>query len=217
MGSRLKRIRFSRGIAYGLLVVLWCVSGLTFAGAYDSILQAAMNDRTAEVIDYLQRGLDVNTADQDGSTLLLFASRNGNATLVEFLILNKANLNRKNRFGDTPVLLATSQGHTNVVARLTEAGADLNPQGWGPLHYAAYFQRADLVTYLVGKGAKIDALAPNGRSPLMLASELGHLDIAKRLILLGANRALADTEGKSAKDLAQARGFVDVVEFLEAP
>ena len=67
--------------------VLVLVAGLAQAGAYDDILGAANRGDSTAVIDLLKRGMDVNTADQSGSTLLMIAARNGSQALLEALLI----------------------------------------------------------------------------------------------------------------------------------
>jgi ankyrin repeat protein len=199
-----------------LFLVLTVVSGVAFAGAYDSIIQAATNDRTEEVIDFLQRGMDVNTADPDGSTLLALAARNGNTTLVEFLLRNKANINRRNRFGDSPVLLASIQGHRLVVEQLVEAGVDLNPEGWTPLHYSVIGGHQEVTRYLLANGVSPEQRAPNGRTAFLLACQAGRINQIKFLLVAGADHEARDFGGKSGIDIAREKGAVEVIAYLES-
>ena len=59
---------------------------VSHGGVYDDILIAVQNSDSATVIDLINRGMDVNTADATGSTLLMIAARNANQGLVEQLI-----------------------------------------------------------------------------------------------------------------------------------
>jgi ankyrin repeat protein len=185
------------------------------AAAFDDILIAANEGRTGVVIDLMQRGMDANTTDRDGTSLLGIAARAGNLELAKLLLQNRASPHRKNRYGDTPLLLATSQGHTAIMQVLLDAGAELNPVGWTPLHYACVANKIDLATWLLDKGAKPDLLAPNGLSSLMLAVRSGNNELVGLLIKRGANPLVKDYEGKTAKDHAKAAGFAQTAELLE--
>lgn len=156
------------------------------AGAYDDILAAANNKDTATVVDLLRRGMDINTADRTGSTLLMIAARTGNQSLLQTLLTNRANVNRRNQFGDSAVMMAALNKRLAAVQILIEHGADLNPDGWTPLHYAVFGGDIDIVALVIAKGGKLDARAPNDQTALMLARRLGHTEILDYLRKEGA-------------------------------
>jgi ankyrin repeat protein len=139
------------------------------AGAYEDILSAANTDDTSTVVNLLQRGMDVNTTDQSGTTLLMIAARNDNVPLIKSLLASRANVNRRNRQGDTALLLAALKPAPEAAKLLIENGADLNPAGWTPLHYSMFSGSKEMAAILIAKGANVDALAPNGQTALILA------------------------------------------------
>ena len=199
------------------LIICFFVSwaGLAQAGVYEDILAAAENGRNDEVISLLRRGMDINTTDRDGSTLLVIAARTGNYDLTDFLLSNRANALKRNRYGDTPLHLAVSQGHIKVVERLIDGGADLNPEGWTPLHYAVFTDRKEIASLLIKRGADLDLRAPNSRTGLMLAAQLGKAELAKLLLDEEADFELKDADGFTAEDIAQQKGFLEIVALLK--
>lgn len=198
------------------LIVCWLamLPATGSAGIYDDILQAANQSNTAGVIDLLRRGMDVNTADAGGSTLTMIAARTNNVQLLDFLIQNRANLNRRNRYGDTALMMAALGGHLAIAQRLIAAGAETSNAGWAPLHYAAYGGMNDVLLLLTKSGAALDARAPNGQTALMLAASLGHLEAVRILIDADADMDLQDYDGRSALVLARRNKHTKVVEFL---
>lgn len=200
-----------------VLLALGCSSGLATAGAWEDILKAANENDTEAVVGLVARGMDVNTSDQTGTTLLMIAARNGNEPLLEFLLNNRANALKRNRFGDTAVLLATMSGQLGIVKRLIEYGVPLAGRGWLPLHYAAFSGQIDIARYLLAKGAPIDARAPNGQTALMLAVREGQFAIAKLLVEMGADISAKDGEGTSALDIAVSHGNTAIAELLGKP
>jgi ankyrin repeat protein len=198
-----------------LLAVAALVVALpALAGAYDDILVAARNGDTAKVVELLQRGMDVNTSDRNGDTLTAIAARSGNNELLDFLAKNRANLSKRNKYGDSPIMQATMQGYTEIVKRLLDAGADIGNKGWNPLHYAAYTGRADIARLLIERGADLDSLAPNGQTALMLAAGAGHLEVVKLLIEADADMDVEDTAGNTAISLAERHGRAEVADYL---
>jgi ankyrin repeat protein len=205
-----------RNLLIALLITGAFLSRSGVAGVYDDIIAAANNNQTETVIGLLERGLDVNTADRDGTTLLGIAARTGNLELVDYLLRSRAGTFKRNRYGDNALLLATSQGHAKIVTRLLDFGAELNPEkGWAPLHYAILTGKYELVRLLLSKGAKTELRAPNGRTAIMLAAMNGNTEAAMVLIQVGADLAAKDYDGKTASEIALSKGFAPLAEQLK--
>ncbi len=202
-----------------LFAVLIIAAGLTIgtamAGAWEDILKAAESDDSEAVIGLLDRGMDVNTSDRTGTTLLMIAARNGNQTLVDFLLRNKANALKQNKFGDTAILMAAIAGRLQIVKDLVGRGVPVAGAGWEPLHYAAVGGQAEVAHYLLSKGAPINARAPNGQTALMLSIQEGKLPVAQLLIDAGADTSLRNPAGRTALDLAVAKGETAIAEALQ--
>lgn len=204
--------RIVRKLLIGIAFIL--AAGTASAGAYEDIITAANNGETSVVVGLLKRGMDVNTADPVGSTLLMISVRNGHLPLMEALLVNRANINRRNQFGDSALLLGALKARVEAVQRLIELGAEVNPDGWTPLHYSIFGGSKEVAALLLGKGAKVDARAPNGQTALMLAVKLGKLDLVRLLIDADADMDLTDYDGVSALRLARTLGHDEIVAYL---
>lgn len=191
-------------------------ASLAQAGAYDNIIAAANNGDTMTVVDLLKRGMDVNTADPSGTTLLMISARLGNLDLLETLLANRASVNRRNQFGDTALLLAVLKGQIEAVQALIDKGADLNSSGWTPLHYTVFADSREITALLIAKGANLDTRAPNGQTALMLAVKFGKTDLVRQLIDAEADVDLADYEGVSPLQLARKLGHVEIADYLNS-
>lgn len=185
------------------------------AGAYDDLIAAVNRDDTETVLDFISRGMDVNTVDLTGNTLLHVAARNGNVKLLEGLLKNKANPNARNHVGDSPMMLAAFNGKLEGINVLLAAGAKINHAGWAPLHYAVFAEQAEMVEHLLSKGAKVDARAPNEQTALMLAAKNGNSVIARMLLKAKADANLLDQHGESALTLARKGNNTDLAKLLE--
>ena len=159
-----------------------------WAGAYEDILAAAHRNDAETVADFIRRGMDVNTSDRSGTSLLMIAAGNGSERLLETLLRNKANILKKNKYGDSAITLAALRGHLPILRRLIEHGGAerINDPGWGALHYASFAGHADTVRYLVSMKASLNARAPNGQTALMLATRNGHIEVVRLLLDAGA-------------------------------
>lgn len=185
-----------------IAITLILLAGSVRAGAYDDILAAAESGENATVVDLLQRGMDVNTTDRAGTTLLMMAARTGNVALMETLLANRAGINRRNQYGDTALMLAAINAKLPALQILLAKGVELETTGWTALHYAVFGGSPEILAMLIEKKVKLDSRAPNGQTALMLAAKLGKLDLVKQLIDADADMDLADYEGDTALRLA---------------
>ena len=97
--------------------------------ALDDFMIAVANDRAPQVRALLQRGIDPNSVDAAGDPALLIAARAGNVATVDVLLDAKANVDARNRFGDTPLMVAVLQGRVDVAKKLRARGAAVNTPG----------------------------------------------------------------------------------------
>src|SRR5207247_4812253 len=71
-------------------------------------------------------GEDVNSLRPDGTTALHWAVRADDLQKVEQLLRAGANAKIADRYGVTPLYLASVNGNTTMIRRLLDAGADPN-------------------------------------------------------------------------------------------
>jgi hypothetical protein len=184
--------------------------------AYEDILKAVQVNDLPAVQTLLSRGMEVDTADQDGNSLLMIAAREGHLELVRFLVGQKANLDARNRFGETAIMLASLKGKIHAVIELSARGAKIAHSGWTPLHYCAWEGKADICQFLIVQGAPVNARAPNGSTPLMLAASQGHVEAVKLLLSHSADHALQNEAGITALSLALKAGHTDIADLLRS-
>ena len=124
----------------------------------------------------------------------------------------------------TPLFLAASAGHADVVQTLLEAGAAVDaacfhPHGWRasrqtPLMGAAQNGHAEAVRRLLAAGAPVGTLGPGTPSPLLLATQGGHTEVARVLIKAGADVEDRDMEGNTVLGLATEPGHEDLYALM---
>lgn len=188
---------------------------VAFAGAYEDMLRAVSMRDADQVNQLLQRGMDVNTSDPMGNTLLMLAARNGDFQTLELLLRNRANVLKQNKYKDTALMLSAYQGNLQCVTALVEAGAEIDPDGWTPLIYAAFEGHAGIVRYLLTLNIDIDAQSDTGITALMAASRHNHLEIVKILLEHEADASLANQDHQTALDMAMKAGYPEIVTILK--
>lgn len=192
------------------------LAGPVSAGSYDDALSSARMGDTRQLTGLLARGIDPDTVDANGNTLLIIASREGNTETVEALLKFRSRVGYRNLAGDSALMLAVLGGHDAVVDVLLAADAPLNHDGWTPLHYAAFEGHMGLFDKLLAAGADINALAPNKSDVLMLAARNGHIDLVRHLVDLGVPLDRRNEAGVSAVEWAHSNGNTDIAEIIEA-
>ncbi|XP_077062293.1 poly [ADP-ribose] polymerase tankyrase-2-like isoform X3 [Siphateles boraxobius] len=117
---------------------------------------------------------NVNSRDTAGrkSTPLHFAAGFGRRDVVDYLLLNGANVHACDDGGLISLHNACSFGHAEVVSRLLQHGADANSRdNWNytPLHEAAIKGKIDVCIVLLQHGAEPTIRNTDGRTALDLA------------------------------------------------
>jgi ankyrin repeat protein len=116
----------------------------------------------------------------------------GDHETVRVLLQSGADVNARDRYGQTALMLAAHRGHAATVDLLIEHGADL------------------------------DVTAKYSLSALMLAVIAGHTEIARKLVRAGADCTLRGSgapgfAGKTAYDLAVERQMEELYGALTTP
>src|SRR5688572_7670418 len=117
-------------------------------------------DRAA-AIAMIERRVDVNAAEADGTTALHWAVQRNDLDLVERLIRAGANAKAKNEYGASPMSEAAVIGNAAVLERLLKAGADVespNADGQTALMVIARTGQVDAARLLLRSGAAVDAV-----------------------------------------------------------
>ena len=174
------------------------------------------------VREQLTAGLDVNSIDEKGISLLHKAVIIGNIDLVKLLVENGADLDielkrvNSNHMRLTPILYAVIQNKKNIVSYLINQGVDVDKKlnsNTTILHHASAHNHVDLVQLIISKDADINSCDTNGMSPLHYASNIGNKKIIEILIEAGAN--VNAKEGKHTPlDLVLDKSLFEITALL---
>ena len=131
----------------------------------------------------------------------------GKLNKVKQLLNEGADPNAITECGKSPLMLAAMYGHKAAIETLLDAGADPNLQGdeefdegqTALMYIASSFfasNRAEVIKFLVERGADVNIQNNEGETALMLAGDF--TDAVKALIEAGADLNLRDKEGNTA-------------------
>ncbi len=184
------------------------------------IVDAAKAEDTAAVRTLLERQVDVNAAEVDGTTALHWAAYQGDVETARLLLTAGARTGVTNRYGVTPLALAAERGEARIVGALLEAGADPNatlPEGETVLMAAARAGDVDTLRLLLAHGADVGARESwRGQTALMWAAAQNHARAVHNLIELGARVDERSDAGWSALLFAVRAGQAGAVDALLA-
>ena len=174
-----------------LLLLLLAAMPLSFAASGDA------PDNLQNWHDANADGYDINSAEVDGTTLLMRAIHERNTPLARLLIESGADVTITNRYGITALILAARRGNAEIVRGLLDAGANpntINLEGESVLMAAARTGSVETINALMEGSEHYLGLAadPNakdgwkGQTALMWAAGRGHTAAVKALLAGGA-------------------------------
>ncbi|XP_074657628.1 transient receptor potential cation channel subfamily A member 1-like [Tubulanus polymorphus] len=166
----------------------------------------------------VKNGCCLDLVDNQGMTALHRASYCGHEQICQMILDNGSQaLNKQDKNGRSPLYLATSRGHTDVVEYLILLGADIslpNKEEKSPLYVAAYFGHLEIVASLLSAGVDINQSDSHNKTALYVATYHGRTDIVNLLIKNQASVNRCDKNGKSPLYIAVLHGNLQIAEAL---
>ncbi|HKE59008.1 MAG TPA: ankyrin repeat domain-containing protein, partial [Pyrinomonadaceae bacterium] len=152
-------------------------------------------------------------------TALECAVRNANQEMVHTLLWAKADVNLKDRSGQTVLMMLGEKATSDLVWDLLNAGAKINArddEGDSALIEAARVNNLDVLKTLLDAGAKVNISNNEGRTALMAAADEGLVNNVKALLQAGADLDARDKKGKNALSYAKENDSAAVVRLLKS-
>jgi hypothetical protein len=149
---------------------------------------------------------------------LYYAVRLGFRDLAEHLITeHPEHVNARGVRGMTPIHVAASAGHSDILSLLIEHGADVNGRdkyGNTPLYQATRNARLEAGQLLLTRGADIDARNDFNAPALVYVAIQGHVEFARMLLERGAVIDARDHDDSTPLHFAVAQGRTQVAQLL---
>jgi ankyrin repeat protein len=175
-------------------------------------------------VTLLNRGADVNLANNEGVTPLMMASKHDRDVslinedyTIENLIAAGADVNHQSTSGQTALMVACEGRLLSITEILLKSGANVNlPDGEGmtPLIKACEEGQEAIVDRLLDTGADVNHQSTSGQTALIAACEQGSLAIVKSLMERHADINMAKTDGVTPLMMACKAGNITAVEVL---
>lgn len=167
---------------------------------------------------------DVNASDEHHKIPLHAAVNKQHADTLLLLLERGADVEFRSSNGQTPLYLASSRGHTNIVQSLISHSADLNAECddiygpwqvvWTPLLVATRNGRLEVVRVLLESGADMNHQDNLSKSLIHLALRHPSTDLAKLLLSSGANPNALDRWGNTALHDASSSGQIRFIKLF---
>jgi ankyrin repeat protein len=161
-------------------------------------------NRATIMLELVNRGLSVNSLDDDGGTALHYAARLagtpqwatvGREALRTLVKIQGINIDLQDGVKRSALHAAAERGSSDAVMILVDAGATVDLKdgnGLIPLHVAAAENRLAAVDVLCNKMATVDQVDSVKRTALRLAIDAFHPEVALRLLKSNANPTIRD-------------------------
>ncbi|KAK6336768.1 hypothetical protein TWF718_009558 [Orbilia javanica] len=173
---------------------------------YERAVKPSQNRRTYSEVVY------------DGLTSSVIAATERNIEVMKSLLDKGANIEAKDYFHQTPLLIAVGRGDTRIIEFLLNNGADLEAKdstGWTSLHIAVKMRFDWVAGLLIKKGANIEANNGYGWTPLIAALKQGYTYRMVQLLLdEGADKEARDEKGWTPLLIASKMRDKEIVELL---
>jgi ankyrin repeat protein len=170
----------TRLIPVALAVLLMGVDG-----PHSPLINAVKDGDKVALRSLIQKKVDVNATEPDGTTALHWASYRDDVESADLLLRAGAKVNAANDLGVTPLWPASENGSSAMVRRLLAGGANPNLAllaGETPLMVASRSGYPEVVEQLLAKGANPNAHGSRGQTALMWAVAQKHPDVVKVLL-----------------------------------
>lgn len=170
----------------------------------------------------LENGADPNRI-LNGVFPLFLAARNNQIEVVKVLLSFKPDLEIQSRDDDDPdanytaLIVATIEGHTDVVRLLLEAGANVNGKAGlnrGPLQHAMDYNKEDVVRILMEYRPDLGAVDDDGDTPLHCITSSTSLETVKLLLNGGSDLEIRNNRRDTPLCKAVMSENLDIVKYL---
>lgn len=130
----------------------------------------------------------------------LFFLGYGNEDITDlYLECSEKNVNMIDDNNNSPLIIASMHGYTNIVRKLLDLNADVNVTNYtgnNALHYAANIGFIDIIKLLVEHGINVNESNNNGSIPIFHAAYSGYYNVFEYLMRNGSNMAHIDKYGR---------------------
>ncbi|KAH8824103.1 ankyrin repeat-containing domain protein [Flagelloscypha sp. PMI_526] len=183
-----------------------------------ALITAASLNNIVFVQFLVEMGADVNGIGENGGTALYAAAYSKSLKVLRYLIENGADVNRIGGTHGTALQAATAVNALEIIHCLVESGADMNSAPRRKVRIpgltAMSWCSAEVIQYLIEKGANADRIGEYYGTILQVAVLMSSLETVRLLVEKGAD--VNKTGGKygTALQAAAVKRSLEIVQYL---
>jgi len=180
------------------------------------LIDVVKEGKLLEVVKLLSQDVFVDSVCELGRSALMYACQLDHFQIVKVLVGWEANVNFKDRYGQTPLMVACHYSKNPLLmAYLVDYGADTNSiSKFGNILHAAISNGNDVGLTFSLSFVNIDDTNPAGMTSLHMAALYPNVEILKILLLNGADPFKKDYHGRTALYRAVYSRSVGAIELL---
>jgi ankyrin repeat protein len=161
------------------------------------VIENAIESDNLEKLKILIHDFPINDLTESGETFLTLAAAFSTSEIVEFLVSNGADLNKKNAENKTPLYRAIINQKIDNALLLISLGANLESKDYNYVDLTLNDDNVKIFEKLIEKTNKINYRNDSGMTYLMLAASMSSIEILK-FLLDKINLNLQSNDGKTA-------------------
>lgn len=186
---------------------------------------AVRNGDLISLENQLKNNVDINIKDAHNETGVIIATDRNDIAMVKLFLAYGADVNiASDKIDNTPIMIASVKGYTDIVQLLIEKSDPdmtiLNGYGGTALIPACERGHVDVVRLLLEKtNVKVNHINKPGWTALLEAVVFSNggksqQEIIRLLLAHGANKNIADKKGMTPLEHAKQKGFKELVDIL---
>ena len=179
-----------------------------------ALILAVFTGDAETVKDLLDGGVPIDTKDDEGKSLLHWATRGGHVTTMRLLIRRGCDIDAIDDRGVTPLHCAAAMGQTKAVQELIRHGASKSvvaDKFGAPLHQAAKKRHVDTAVAMLEEGCPLDVVSSAGATVLHWAAKGGSVELVRELVGRGCDVNAVKTNSCTPLHAAAACGRTEAV------
>ncbi len=189
-----------------------------FQSTQPKAVNSKQNSEDSTVTELSTRKPDLTQSNEGVESALILAVWNNKVFEIKELLQLGVDINTRNHFGQSPLMIAAMLGNEQIVTLMLENEAALDvvdSKGLTALMLAARNGQSNVVGYLLSHGADVNIQDKRGLTAIMHASAFGHQETVETILQYKPELELKDSNGQSADAIAQNLGYENIAQMIQ--